>query len=228
MQCNYRSTYSVFNIRLNVSALQLEICRQFSEPYTETWCQIQRTTYSLRNVDCGPGHIQYIYSSTYTGFNIQLNVAVLLLEIPRQCNMQLHCKLCAKYSAQPPEYAMCTVVPAIYIAITAQHIQDSIYSWTYLRRYWRYIDSSMCVILQPWCQIQGTSCSLRHLECGSGHIQCNYSPTYAGFNIQLNISPPLMEIYRQFNVRYTANMVPNAAHILQFSLSVLSSRTYTI
>jgi hypothetical protein len=74
----------------------------------------------------------------------------------------------------------------------------------------------MCFILQPWCQIQGTSCRLRYLDCGSGHIQCTYSPTYAGFNIQLNVSPPLLEIYRQFNVRYTANMVPNTAHILQF------------
>jgi hypothetical protein len=52
----------------------------------QSWCQIQRTTSSLRNVDSGPGHIQCIYSSTYSGVNIQLNVDVLLLEISRQCN----------------------------------------------------------------------------------------------------------------------------------------------
>jgi hypothetical protein len=38
----------------------------------QTWCQIQRTSSSLRYVNCGPGHIQCIYSSAYLGFNIQL------------------------------------------------------------------------------------------------------------------------------------------------------------
>jgi hypothetical protein len=38
----------------------------------QTWCQIQRTSSSFRYVNCGPGHIQCIYSSAYLGFNIQL------------------------------------------------------------------------------------------------------------------------------------------------------------
>jgi hypothetical protein len=50
----------------------------------QTWCQIWRTSSSLRNVNCGPGHIQCNYSSTYSGSNIQQNVAPLLLEICRQ------------------------------------------------------------------------------------------------------------------------------------------------
>jgi hypothetical protein len=37
-----------------------------------------------------------------------------------------------------------------------------------------------------------------------------------------------LEIYRQLNVRYTANMVPNTAHTLQFTLSELWSRTYSM
>jgi hypothetical protein len=37
-------------------------------------------------VNCGPGHIQCNYSSTYSGFNIQQNVAPLLLEIYPQFN----------------------------------------------------------------------------------------------------------------------------------------------
>jgi hypothetical protein len=140
----------------------------------------------------------------------------------------------------------------------------------------------MCAILQTWCQLQRTSSSSRFLNCGPGHIQCNYSSahsgfnihlkvfallldiyrqfnvsyvatmvpnaahilqftrsdpghiqcknssTYLGFNSQLNVSPPLLDICRQFSERYTANMVPNAAHILQFSLSELWSRTYTM
>jgi hypothetical protein len=43
-----------------------------------TRCQIQRTTTSLRNVNCGPGHIQCTYSSAYSEFNIPQNVAPLL------------------------------------------------------------------------------------------------------------------------------------------------------
>jgi hypothetical protein len=38
----------------------------------QTWCQIQRTSSSFRYVNCGPGHIQCIYSSAYLDFNIQL------------------------------------------------------------------------------------------------------------------------------------------------------------
>jgi hypothetical protein len=50
----------------------------------QTWCPIQRTSSSLRYVICGPGHIQCNYSTAYSGFNIQQNVAPLLLEICRQ------------------------------------------------------------------------------------------------------------------------------------------------
>jgi hypothetical protein len=52
----------------------------------QTWCQIQRTSSSLRYVNCGPGHIQCIYSSAYSDFNIHLNVSALLYEISRQFN----------------------------------------------------------------------------------------------------------------------------------------------
>jgi hypothetical protein len=86
----------------------------------------------------------------------------------------------------------------------------------------------MSVILQSWCQIQRMSSSLRYLNCGLGHIQWKYSPAYSGFNILLNVSALLLEIYRQFNVRYTANLVPNTAHNLLFTLSELWSRIYTM
>jgi hypothetical protein len=66
------------------------------------------------------------------------------------------------------------------------------------------------------------------VNCGPGHMQCNYSSAYSGHNIQLNVSPLLLEIPRQFNARYTANLVPNTAHNLLFTLSELWSRTYTM
>jgi hypothetical protein len=51
-----------------------------------SWCQIQRTSSSLRYVTCGPVHIQSIFSTAYLGFNIRLKVAPLLLEVSRRFN----------------------------------------------------------------------------------------------------------------------------------------------
>jgi hypothetical protein len=139
----------------------------------------------------------------------------------------LHCKHGVKYSAHPPVYIMWTVVPAICNVYTSPHIQALIFNWTYLRWYWRYVHNSMRPTLQSLCQIQRTPSILRYVNCGLEHIQYTYSSTYSGFNIQLNVSTPLLEIYQQLNVRYTANLVTNTAHNLQFTLCELWSRPYT-
>jgi hypothetical protein len=136
----------------------------------QTWSQIQSTSSSFRYVNCGPGHIQCIYSSAYSDLNVHLNVSALLLEISRQFNSR---------------------------------------------------------ILQTCCQIQRTSSSLCYVNCGPSHIQCIYSSIYSHFNIHLNVSALLLYISQQFNARYTANLVPNTAHILRFTLCELWSRTYT-
>jgi hypothetical protein len=133
--------------------------------------QIQLISSRLRYVNCGPGHIQCIYSSAYSDCNVHLNVSALLLEISRQFNSR---------------------------------------------------------ILQPLCQIQRASSGLRCVNSGPAHIQYIYSPAYSGFNIQVIVSALLLVISRQRNARYTANVVPNTAHILQFTLSELRSRTYII
>jgi hypothetical protein len=65
------------------------------------------------------------------------------------------------------------------------------------------------------------------VNCGPGHIQCIYSSAYSGRIIQLNVSALLLQISRQFNVRYTAKLLPNTAHIDQFTLCELWSRPYT-
>jgi hypothetical protein len=44
------------------------------------------------------------------------------------------------------------------------------------------------------------------------------APPIQCFNIQLNVSALQLQISRQFNACYTTNLVPNTAHILQFSL----------
>jgi hypothetical protein len=141
----------------------------------QTWCQIQRTTSSLRYVNCGPGQIQCVYSSAYSDFNIQLQVSAANIVDITTIQCALYCKLSAKYSAQSPVYAMWSVVPAIYKVFTSPHIYASMFSCWYLRCYCRYHINSMRVILQSWCQIQRTSSSLRYMNCGSGHIQSIYS-----------------------------------------------------
>jgi hypothetical protein len=140
----------------------------------------------------------------------------------------LYCKLVAKYSAHPPVYAMWSVLPAIYKVFKAPHIQTSMFIWTYLRCYWRYLDNSIVVILQTWCQIQRTSSGLLYVNGGPGHVQYIYSSAHSDFNIHLNVSALLLEKSRQFNARYTAYLVPNTAHILRFTLCDLCSRPYTM
>jgi hypothetical protein len=133
-----------------------------------------------------------------------------------------------QYCAHPPEYAMWTVVSAMYSIITAPHIPATIFNWMYLRCHCWYIDNSMCVILQTWFEIQRTSSTLRYLNCGPGHIQWTYSSTYSGWNIQLHVSALLLEISRQFNERYTENLVPITAHNHQLTQCELWCRTYTM
>jgi hypothetical protein len=86
----------------------------------------------------------------------------------------------------------------------------------------------MRVILHSWCQIQSPSSGLRYVNCGAEHIQCIYSSANSDANVHLNVSALLLEISLQFSARYTANLVPNTAHILQFTLCDLWSRTYTM
>jgi hypothetical protein len=151
----------------------------------QIWWGIQRTTPTLRHVNCGPRHIQCIYSSVYSGLSIKLNLYAMLFEISSTSECRLYYKLGAKYSAHPPVCAMYTMVPAMYNVVTSPHIQASIFNWTNLRCHSRHLDNSTRVILQTWCQIRRISSSLRYVNCGPGHVHCSYSSAYLGFNIQL-------------------------------------------
>jgi hypothetical protein len=120
------------------------------------------------------------------------------------------------------------VVPDVFKVLTAPHIYASIFSSRHLRCYCRYHMNSMRNILQTWCQIQCITPRLCYVTCGPGHIQSVCCSAYLGLNIQLKVAPLLLEVSRQFNARYTTNLVPNAAHIVQFTLCELWSRAYTI
>jgi hypothetical protein len=138
----------------------------------------------------------------------------------------LYCKVSAKCSAHPPVYAMWNVAPSISKVLIAPHIYASIFSCRHLRRYCRYHDSSMRVIVQTVRIIQCISYRLRYVNCGPGYIQSIYSSWYSGHYIQLIVSALQLEISRQFNSRYTAKLVPNAAHIHQFTLCEMWHRPY--
>jgi hypothetical protein len=89
---------------------------------------------------------------------------------------------------QIPVYAIWTVVPNIYNDLTAPHIQDSIFNWTYLHCYWRYVDNSASVIPQTLSPILRTSSRIRYVNCGLCHVQYNYRTPHTGYNIQLKVS----------------------------------------
>jgi hypothetical protein len=106
-------------------------------------------------------------------------------------------------------------------------MQASIFSCRYLPCYCRYYYNSMRVILQTWCLIQRTPSGLPYVNSDPGHIQCIYSSAYSGLNIRSNVSALLFEII-DYDARYTANLVPNTAHIIRITLCDLWYRTYTM
>jgi hypothetical protein len=77
------SCYSGINIQFNVPSSILVICRQFNAFILHICSQIQPKSSSLRYVKSGPSQIQYNYSSSCAGINIQLNVSPLRLAVYR-------------------------------------------------------------------------------------------------------------------------------------------------
>jgi hypothetical protein len=122
IQCIYSSAYSILNIRQNVSALLLEICRYLHAWYTANF--VSNTEPILRFALCE------LWSRSYT---MHLQLRIFRLQYSAEGSSQairgmwplqwaLYCKLGAKYSTHPPAFAMWTVVPVIYNAFTAPHI----------------------------------------------------------------------------------------------------------
>jgi hypothetical protein len=106
IQCIYSSAYSILNIRLNVSALLLEICRYLHACYTANL--VPNTEPILRFTLCE------LWSRTYTIY-LQLRTFSLQYSSERICaaignistiQCSLYCKHVAKYRAHPPVYAL--------------------------------------------------------------------------------------------------------------------------
>jgi hypothetical protein len=175
IQSTYSSAYLGFNIQQKVAPMLLEVSRQFNARYTANL--VSNTAHIVQFTLC------WLWSRTYTKY-LQLRIFMAQYSAEGICaamvdftwnQCALYSKLGAKYSAQPPVYAMWTVLPAIYKVLTAPRIYASIFSCRQLRCYSRFHMKSMPVIQQTWCQIQRTSSSLSYMTCGSGHIQSIYS-----------------------------------------------------
>jgi hypothetical protein len=193
----------------------------------QQWRQIQRTSSSLRHLNCGPGHIQCSFSSECSGFNIQLNVTELLFEISRQFNARYNANLLPN-TAHVLQFTVCELrsrdIQCNYSsAYSGFNIQMNVSAL--ILEIYRQFNVGYTATLVP---IQRTTSSLRSVNCGPGHIHCKYSSAYSGFNIQLNVSAWILEISGQFNACNTASLVPNTAHILPITLCKLWSRPYTV
>jgi hypothetical protein len=106
IECKYSSVYSGFNIQVNQSALLLEISRYFDAPYTENL--MSNTAHILQPTLCElwSRDIQCNNNSAYSGFNIQLNLPALLLEISRICNAR-HTANLVPYTAHILLFMLC-------------------------------------------------------------------------------------------------------------------------
>jgi hypothetical protein len=94
------------------------------------------------------------------------------------------------------------------------------------RRYFTYLDNSMCVIIPFWCRIHCISLRLVHITTRHCHIIWFYHCSYTGISIQLTVSPSLFHISRQLHVRYNPLLVPYTSHIDRISLYKLQTLSY--
>jgi hypothetical protein len=72
--------------------------------------------------------------------------------------------------------------------------------------------------------IQPKSSRLRYVKSAPSQIKYNYSFSYSVFNIQLNVSPLLLLVYRQIGARYTPHLLRNTGHSSNIVLCHLWSR----
>jgi hypothetical protein len=135
----------------------------------QTLCQIRRTSSRLRNVNYGPGHIQCNYSSTYSGFNIQQNVAPLVLEICPQFNERYTANLEPNIT-HIPQFTLCELWSRSY----TMHLQLSIFSLQY----------STVGICAATADI---STMLRALNCKPGTKWSAHPPVYAMSTVDTSI-----------------------------------------
>jgi hypothetical protein len=137
----------------------------------QTWCQhsAQPPDFAMWSVVS-----RYTMQLQYRIIRLQYSTERICATIGDISTIQraLYCKYGAKYSTHRSVYDMWTVLPDVYNAFRDPHFQASIFNWTYLRCYSRYLDNSKRVLLQTVSQIQRTPSGLHYVNCGPGHMQC--------------------------------------------------------
>jgi hypothetical protein len=144
----------------------------------QTWCQIQRTSSSLRYVNCGPGHVDCIYSSAYSDFNIQLKVGPLLLEISRQCN--------ERYTA--------SLVPII------AHILQFTLCELWSRPYTKYLQLR---IFRPQYSAEGRSPAILGISSMQWALYCKLGAIYSAYPTVSAKWTVVPAIYKVFTAPHT-------------------------
>jgi hypothetical protein len=182
IQCIYSSAYSILNIRLNVSALLLEICRYLHACYTANFVQVQSLSSDLRYVNCGPGHIQYIYSSAHSDFNIHLNVSALQLEISRQFNARYTANLVPN-TAHILRFTLCELWSRTYTI----HLQHHTFRL-------QYSSERICAAIGNISTIQ---CSL---YCKLGAKYSAHPPVYAMWTMVPDIYNVVTDLHVQASI----------------------------
>jgi hypothetical protein len=112
---------------LNVSALLFEIIGQYDARYTANL--VPNIAHIIRFTLCGLCSRSYTMLQELRTFRVQYSSERICAAIGGISTIEwpLNSKHGAKYSAQPPVYAMFTVVQDIYKVFTALHIQATIF-----------------------------------------------------------------------------------------------------
>jgi hypothetical protein len=169
-----------------------------------------------------PCHIIWFYCWSYTGISIQLTVRhryftyldnSMSVTIPSWCRIQRMSLGLVYINTGPCHFIWfcCCAYPSIS---NQYNVSPSLF---------RYVDKSICFIIPSSCRIHRLSLGLVYINTGPCHIIWFYRCSYTCIRIQLNVSPSLFDISRQFDVRYNPLLVPYTQDITPISLYELQT-----
>jgi hypothetical protein len=151
----------------------------------QAWCQLQRTSSILRYMICGSGHIQGIYSTWWSGHNIQLNVSALQSEIFQHLDARYTANMVSN-TAHILRFTLCVLWSRTYRMYSHLRIFRLQYSAADIIAAIVDITSIQCAL---YCKLDAKYSAHPPVDakenCGPGHVQSIYSSAYLGFNIQV-------------------------------------------
>jgi hypothetical protein len=149
---------------------------------------MHRTSLGLAYINTGPCHVIWFYCWLYTCITIQLNISPSVIEIPRQIHVR-YIPLQRSMHRKSIGLVYINMYPVMLYDFTVHHMQVQVFSLPYLRRYFTYLDNSICVIIPSWCRIHCISLRLFYMNSRPCHIIWFYRCSYTCIRIQFNVSP---------------------------------------